>query len=551
MSDELFEKLDRIENKSLFIRKLVERELEILEDRPGTSNKPWVQDFTILKDTIEDLSLKLNIIEKNLAGKIPIDPDSESASDILVSGSLISYKDRTLAHITADAEEPIIIPLDENNSVVPGITVQATSTDVAGFQEKEIQFQSSGIIAEQTSIEAGIHDIGQKPPVEFAFGQPAIQEDHSQCGNTFAYPQIEEVEHEELTGSVLKIQQQEVDKHAHSAAPAPEVPLIIPELRQAAMPASEASIMPDIKSEATQADDPFLTIRELTQQVTPASEPITVMPEFNQQVIQEKGPAPIMPAFNQTVIPISEQEITMPAFDQDTTPASEQASAIPAFNQQVTPVSEPKLTMPIFDRNATPVSEPAPLMPFFEKQAEPISEPSFSMQEFKSQVIVEQETKMMMPEFKMSGDTGQMTTAMPVFGDQNQTENAADLKQPIFKLHAIPEPLKTDKMPPFIAPSIPDTHETAHLPPFVEPQSAPMPQLQPRQSAQSNSKPGKLEGNILMYMPRGAKVKKEIIKSLISKQFSEGEIEAKISELVSAGVLRINTDSEDQYLIRP
>jgi hypothetical protein len=584
MSDELFEKLDRIENKSLFIRKLVERELEILEDRPDTSNNPWVQDFTILKDTVEDLSLKLNIIEKHLAGKISIDPDSESASDILAPGSLISYKDRTLAHITADADEPIIIPLDKDNSVVSDTTIQGTPADVAGFQEREIQLQSSEIISEQAFIEAGIHDVGQKPPVELAFAQPAIQEEHSQFGHTFAEPQIEEMEPEELTESILKVPQQKRDKHAYSTAPAPEVPLIIPEPRQAAMPASEASIIPDIKSEVTRANDPFPTMLELTQQVTPASEPTPVMPEFNQQVIPAKEPGPIMPAFNQNVIPISEQKTTMPVFDQNvipvndptpvipafnqhvtpvsqhkptmpifdqnTTPVSEPASAIPDFNQQVTPVSEPKQTMPIFDQNATPVSEPAPPMPVFEQQAEPISEPSFIMQEFKSQAMAEQETKMVMPEFKMPDDAEQMTTAIPVFGDQNQTENPDDLKQPIFKLHEIPEPLKTEKMPPFIAPSIPDTQETAHPPPFIEPQSAPMPQLQPTQPAQSNSKPGKLEGNILMYMPRGAKVKKEIIKSLISKQFSEGEIEAKISELVSAGVLRINEDSEDKYLIR-
>ncbi len=568
MSDELFEKLDRIENKSLFIRKLVERELEILEDRPDTSNNPWVRDFTILKETVEELSLKLNIIEKHLAGKISIDPDSESASDILAPGSLISYKDRALAHITADAEEPIIIPLDEDTSVVAETAIPDTPADVPGFLEREIQLQSSETISEQAFIEAG------------------IQEEHSQFAHTFAEPQIEEMEPEELTESILKVPQQEINKHAQSTAPAPEVPLIIPELRQAAMPASEASITPDIKSEVTQANNPFPTMLELPQQITPASEPTPVMPEFNRQVIPAKEPAPMVPAFDQNVIPISEQKTTMPIFDQNAipvndptpiipdfnqhvipvsehkptmpifnqnaTPVSEPASAIPAFNQQVTPVSEPKLTMPIFDQNVIPVSEPAPLMPVFEQQAEPISEPSVTIKEFNSQAMAEQETKMMMmPEFKILGDAGQMAPAMPVFGAQNQTENPDDLKQPIFKLHEIPEPLKTEKMPPFIAPSIPDTQETAHLPPFMEPQSAPMPQLQPMQPAQSNSKPGKLEGNILMYMPRGAKVKKEIIKSLISKQFSEGEIEAKINELVSAGVLRINEDSEDKYLMRP
>jgi hypothetical protein len=534
MSDELFEKLDRIENKSLFIRKLVERELEILEDRPDTSNNPWVQDFTILKETVEDLSLKLNTIEKHLAGKISMDSDSESASDILAPGSLISYKDRALAHTTTDAEEPIIIPLDKDNSVVPDTAIQDTPAAVPGFLEREIQLQSSETISEQAFIEAG------------------IQEEHSQFAHTFAEPQIEEMEPEELTESILKVPQPERDKHAYSTAPAPEVPLIIPELRQQITPASEStSVMPEFNRQVIPAKEPGPIMPAFNQNVIPISEQKTTMPVFDQNVIPVNDPTPVIPAFDQHVTPVSEHKPTMPIFDQNVTPVSEPASVIPAFNQQVTPVSEPKLTMPIFDRNATPASEPAPIMPVFEQQAEPINEPSFIMQEFKSQAMAEQETKMMMPEFKMPGHAGQMAPAMPVFGAQNQTENPEDLKQPIFKLHEIPEPLKTEKMPPFIAPSIPDTQETAHLPPFMEPQSAPMPQLQPMQPAQSNSKPGKLEGNILMYMPRGAKVKKEIIKSLISKQFSEGEIEAKISELVSAGVLRINEDSEDKYLIRP
>jgi hypothetical protein len=70
-------------------------------------------------------------------------------------------------------------------------------------------------------------------------------------------------------------------------------------------------------------------------------------------------------------------------------------------------------------------------------------------------------------------------------------------------------------------------------------------------SATGTNKQGKLEGNILMYMPRGAKVKKEIIKSLVSKQFSDRDIEAKISELVTTGVLVLNADNGEHYLIRP
>jgi len=52
-------------------------------------------------------------------------------------------------------------------------------------------------------------------------------------------------------------------------------------------------------------------------------------------------------------------------------------------------------------------------------------------------------------------------------------------------------------------------------------------------------------------MPHGAKVKKDIIKSLISKQFTENEIEAKLSEMISAGVLKLSDENGNSYLIRP
>ncbi|MDP2216884.1 MAG: ribbon-helix-helix domain-containing protein [Methanolobus sp.] len=460
MSDELFEKLDRIENKSLFIRKLVERELETLEDTPDTSNKPWVRDFTILKENVDDLFLKLTEFEKHLTGRITLNLDPEPPSGMLPSDSLIAYKGRPLARNIGGDIGPIIIPISEK-SIAPSCTVVPDApAEIIELEKKEIQFTSSETTPGKAFNGTMIYDIAQNSPEEPVFDQSAVFADLNQPEYTFAQAPLENAE--------------------------PEVPPIISEFKQKGINSNGSIPMAP----------------ELTQQVTPASDTTPIMPAFKQQFIPISEPVPVMPAFNQ---------------------------------------------------HSVTAGEPASVMPVFEQQAKPVSEQSFVMPEFKPQAMAEQEARMVMPEFKMSGDMGQMVPAMPSFDTQSETAPQGDLRQPLFRLHEISEPLKTEKMLPFIAPLIPDVQEKVQSLPFMETQPAAMPQVQqqPRQSAQNNAKPGKLEGNILMYMPRGAKVKKEIIKSLISKQFTEDEIEAKISELVSAGVLKLNADSGNQYLIRP
>jgi hypothetical protein len=528
MSDELFEKLDRIENKSLFIRKLVERELETLEDIPDTSNKPWVHDFTILKENVDDLFLKLTEFEKHLTGKITLTSDPEPPSSMLPSGSLISYKDRPLASNIGGDIEPIIIPISEKSIALPCTVIPDAPAGIPELEKKEIQFRSSETTPGKAFNGTMIHDIVQNTPEEPVLDQPEVFEDSNQPEYTFAQAPLENAE--------------------------PEVPLLISEFQQKDINANRSiPMVPELTQQVTPASDTTPIMPAFKQQAIPISEPVPVMPAFEQHIIPTREQVPLMPAFNQHLTPASEPKPTMPIFNQNATPVSESAPIMPTFNQHSVPAGEPASVIPAFNQQVIPASEPAPIMPVFEQQAKPVSEQSFVMPEFKPQAIAEQGARMVMPEFKTPGGVGQMVPAMPSIDTKSGTAPQEDLRQPLFRLHEISEPLKTEKMPPFIAPPIPDVQEKVQSLPFMETQPASMPQMpqQPRQSAQNNAKPGKLEGNILMYMPRGAKVKKEIIKSLISKQFSEGEIEAKINELVSAGVLRINADSGNQYLMRP
>ncbi|AFV25031.1 hypothetical protein Mpsy_2832 [Methanolobus psychrophilus R15] len=545
MSDELFKKLDRIENKSLFIRKLVERELETLEDTPETSNKPWVHDFTILKENVDEIFLKLTEFEKHLTGKITLSPDSEPSSDILPSGSLISYKDRPLASNIGDDIEPIIIPISEKSIALPCTVIPDAPAEIPEFEKKEIHFRISETTPGKAFNGAMIHDIVQNPPEEPVFDQPEVFADSNQPEYTFAQAPLENTE-PEVPPIISEFKQKDIN--ANGSIP------MMPELTQQVTPASDTTpIMPTFEKQVIPISKPAPVMPAFEQQAIPISEPVPVTPAFEQHIIPTREQVPVMPAFNQHLIPVSEPKPTMPIFNQNALPVSESAPIVPTFNQHSVPAGEPAPVIPAFNQQVIPVSEPAPIMPVFEQQTKSVSEPSLVMPEFKPQAMEEQGTQIVMQEFKMPGDMGQIVPAMPSFDTKSETAPHGDLRQPLFRLHEIAEPLKTEKMPPFIAPPILDVQENVQSLPFMETQPAAMPQVQQqsRQSAQNTAKPGKLEGNILMYMPRGAKVKKEIIKSLISKQFSEGEIEAKISELVSAGVLRINADSGNQYLIRP
>jgi hypothetical protein len=115
-------------------------------------------------------------------------------------------------------------------------------------------------------------------------------------------------------------------------------------------------------------------------------------------------------------------------------------------------------------------------------------------------------------------------------------------------------------MPEMKPPEMPPSGGEA-MPPF-NPGTEAMPEMQsaaPQMQAanvQSNPaqdagvKPDKLETNILMYMPRGAKVKKEIIKSLVSRQFSQEDIDRKIQELVAREILILKQENGVEQLHR-
>ncbi|MEZ5333804.1 MAG: hypothetical protein R2741_00450 [Methanolobus sp.] len=92
MSDELFEKLGTIENKSLFIRKLIERELDALDNGHSDETMPWTEKFATLRDEVSNIANRLEMIESKFpgidenVGNIPIHQETPQPSVNMLGG---------------------------------------------------------------------------------------------------------------------------------------------------------------------------------------------------------------------------------------------------------------------------------------------------------------------------------------------------------------------------------------------------------------------------------------------------------------------------------
>jgi hypothetical protein len=172
----------------------------------------------------------------------------------------------------------------------------------------------------------------------------------------------------------------------------------------------------------------------------------------------------------------------------------------------------------------------------------------FTMPELKPPEQVSQNTGFTMPNFNSSVESPQVEIApvipdfklpeeMPSFNPES--ESTADSA---FKLPELQQSANSEGMPLFMSDKAGTMQEMQNIP-----GQAP---VSPPATKQDDTKPDKLEGNILMYMPRGAKVKKEIIKSLVSRQFSQEDIDRKIQELVTREVLVLKQENGIEQLHR-
>lgn len=107
---------------------------------------------------------------------------------------------------------------------------------------------------------------------------------------------------------------------------------------------------------------------------------------------------------------------------------------------------------------------------------------------------------------------------------------------------AIPESNLTEKM----AQSSLFSQSPA-VPAFETPQPETVPSPTPTKPA---DKKDRLEGNILMYMPHGAEIKRDIVKSLLSTRYDSNEIDAKINQMIADNTLSAVIREGKDYLVR-
>jgi hypothetical protein len=91
--------------------------------------------------------------------------------------------------------------------------------------------------------------------------------------------------------------------------------------------------------------------------------------------------------------------------------------------------------------------------------------------------------------------------------------------------------------------------QSPDLPAFEPPQMETVPSPIPSSTKPADKK-DRLEGNILMYMPHGAEIKRDIIKSLLSTRYDSDEIDTKINQMIADNTLSAVTREGKDYLVR-
>jgi hypothetical protein len=218
-----------------------------------------------------------------------------------------------------------------------------------------------------------------------------------------------------------------------------------------------------------------------------------------------------------------------------------------SFSVQADDPSTPSFIMPDLSDIATPVPVPSNVA-----SSEPSfpSSPSFLMPELSdiaTPVSVPSNVASSEPSFPSSP-----LFVMPELSDGAGHSNASPFEMPpAMPVHASGNDVQ---MPPFAAagPSASGI-QTQPIPPFGS--GAVQNPVQKNDSFKviSSSMPmnERLQGNILMYLPHGARIKRSIIKGLVSKKFSAEEIDAEINLMISDRSLQVEVEDGVEYLLRP
>ncbi|TQD26163.1 hypothetical protein [Methanolobus vulcani] len=533
MSDELFDKLDVIENKSLFIRKLIERELDAVDNFPSEEVIPWSEGFSILKNDVNTISKRLEEMESKLAGMSPayeneplmqesFDPVLQETPEQIpalhedLAQNMDSHE--TAAPVLQIPTENISTPnITENNDAdhpdiqVPveadtGITMEEVhETAINDLEIETVKTEDFGNIEKQIpelNVPINTQEAAETvPPVETTAQEPTSME---------TVIMEEQIIPDEMT---VQVENKEV-VFSHSL---PET-----ELQSAAT----TEIPQEHKLSELVAEKIH---KETEEEISHFNEP--EMPSFMPSEQETMQPGIQMPEFKPPEQEIPQQEFQMPEFKPPEQEMTQQEFQMPEFKPPEQEMTQQEFQMPEFKPPEQEMTQQEFQMPEFKPPEQEMAQTEFQMPEFKPPEQERAQTAFAMPELQMPE-----TAPLPPAND-------AEFAMPEMKAPDIP-PATGQAMPPFNmgTETMPEMQSTA-------PQMQ-APGVQDDTNQGTGTKPDKLETNILMYMPRGAKVKKEIIKSLVSRQFSQEDIEKKIQELVARQILILKQENGVEQLHR-
>ena len=671
MSDELFDKLEVIENKSLFIRKLIERELDAADNFSSEEVVPWSEGFSILKNDVTTIFSRLEEMEGKLAGislvkdnqplmQEPLSPMAQEIPEEIPTpqenltqtignhespapSEQMPVEDIITPDITESisAEHPDIpAPLEADTGIAIENMDDVASNipDMESFRAEELENIETQI--PEQSVPTGIQEaVGTVPsvetsaqeitPMETAITEGQITPDegalpveNNEATFSQSIPETEvksavnsDIPHEHKLSELVaeKIQKEaeietagfnepEIPSFTPSEQNKPEQEMAQTEFQMPEMKPPEQEIaqadfqMPEMKppeQEMAQTDFQMPELKPPEQEMAQADFQMPELKPPEQEMAQTEFQMPELKPPEQEIgqadfqmpeLKPPEQEMAQADFQMPELKPPEQEMAqtefqMPELKPPEQEMAQTEFQMPEMKPPEQEIGQADFQMPELKPPEQEMAQTDFQMPELKPPEQEMAQTEFQIPELKPpEQEMAQTEFQMPELKPPEQEIGLADFQMPDMKppdqgmgqtAFAMPE-LQTPEipvddnagitMPEMKPPEIPHSGGEA-MPPF-NPGTEAMPEMQsaaPQMQAanvQSNPaqdagvKPDKLETNILMYMPRGAKVKKEIIKSLVSRQFSQEDIDRKIQELVAREILILKQENGVEQLHR-
>ena len=451
MSDALFDKLDQVENKSLFIRKLIEGELRKgITYSSDAIYESLAGDIEDLHHEIRSLSSRLVSIENQIAN---VKTTPSLTNDKFESDQAVSYQIPSLPSLENEVETPIIqTTAVDSYSMADGIDVVADK--------------------DQGSVSANISDIHVSL---YAQDNDKVLPVHSDEMHNMPFRSVVNVgAHKESVCPVTETNETPADSMIITSGMAdqPQGSFSV----QADDLSTPSFIMPDLSDVAPLVPGPF---NAASSEPSVPSSPSFVLPDLSDVAPPVPGPSKV-------------------------------ASSEPSFP------SSPSFVLPDLSDVAPPV--PGPFNAASSEPSAP-SSPLFVLPELSDSLG------------HSNASLFEMPPAMPVPASGNYMQMppfaAADPSSSGIQMQPVP-PLGSDVVQNPVR--INDSF---------------------KMNSSTVSMNERLQGNILMYLPHGARIKRSIIKGLVSKKFSAEEIDAQINLMISDRSLQVEVEDGVEYLLRP